>query len=69
MSFRMFSYFCQLNEIHKFKFEEDYKKIYSLDQMNSDINFQNLVYPYIRLNNHKNKYQLKSKHVFITKTL
>ena len=43
-----------VNEIHKFKFEEDYKKIYSLDQMNSDINFQNLVYPYIRLNNHKN---------------
>lgn len=34
-------------------------------KMNSDINFQNLVYPYIRLNNHKNT---TSRLDFIEKT-
>lgn len=42
------------NEVVKFKFDSNYQSIYSLDRMNYDLNFQNLVYPYVRLNNHKN---------------
>ena len=46
--------FLNSNEVVKFQFDENYQSIYSLEKMNDDLNYQNLVYPYVRLNNYKN---------------
>ena len=41
-------------KLGKLKVSLDCEEIYSLDKLNYHLNYQNLIYPYVRLNNHKN---------------
>ena len=40
-------------KLGKLKVSLDCEEIYSLDKLNYHLNYQNLIYPYVRLNNHK----------------
>ena len=43
-----------LRQVGKFTPNLDYQEIFSLEKLNQNLNYQNLIYPYVRLNNYKN---------------
>lgn len=43
-----------LRQVSKFTPNLDYKEIFSLEKLNHNLNYQHLIYPYLRVNNYKN---------------
>lgn len=43
-----------LRQVGKFTPNLDYQEIFSLERLNQNLNYQHLIYPYVRLNNYKN---------------